>query len=466
MKNDHEIIVGLDIGTTKIACFIGQRNDEGTVTVLGYGKTESKGVERGTVANYIDASKSIKKAVDIASDKAGIDVDEVYVGVAGQHIRSRQNVGSVMLPNGKNYVDQEDIDKLINDQRRMMMGPGEEIIHVFPQTFYADGEELSQNINPIGVACKELKAKFHIVSGLTRNLILIRESVRAAGYKIKGVVLEPIASSYAILDDTDRTAGTAIVDIGGGTTDIALFFEGIIRHTSVIPLAGNVITNDIKTGCKVLKNHAEALKTKFGCCLPETVNENDIISIPGLHYQPPIEIGMKTLACIIKDRTHQILEMVNYEITESGYAQELIGGIVLTGGGSKLKSIKELTEFTTSIPARVGLPNTHLAKDTPKEIIDPMYSTGIGLLLYGIEESEMEERRRNGEIVEEEEPIANPNEILGKPSGAPVETPVSDPEPGKKKHEAKDSKGKNPFKSVSSWLTKIFTEENVDEDDL
>ena len=412
MNNEKDIIAGLDIGTTKIACFIGQRGENDKIKIIGFGKAESKGVERGVVKNIKETAVSITKAVDAASEQAGITVREVYVGIAGQHIKSIQNMGTVMIPENHKLIEQEDLDRLIDDQHNIMLNPGEDIIHVFPQNYVVDGEELSLEGSPVGVAGKQLKANFHIVTGNTMNLVSIHDSVKRAGLTIKGVVLEPVASSYAVLDDNDMNAGVALVDIGGGTTDIAIFHDGIIRHTTVLPLAGNAITKDIKESCKILLSQAETLKTRFGSCIPQNVSENDIISIPGLRTQPPREISMYTLSTIIKARTETIIEQVDYEIKKSHLEKHLIAGIVLTGGGAQLRHIKELTEYTTGIDTRIGLPDEHLDKDTDPEIINTMYSTGIGLVLYGF--MELDEKRRHEQEVggtqEEEiqEPVAEP----------------------------------------------------------
>lgn len=456
----NEIIVGLDIGTTKIACFIGQRGENGKVKILGYSKTESLGVERGVVRNIKLTSDSIRKAVMAASDMAGVDVDEVYVGIAGQHIKSVRGQGSIMVPSEHKYIEQEDVDRLIEDQRHIMLRPGEEIIHVFPQTYSVDGEELGNDLDPVGVAGNKLEGTFHIVTGNTTNLQNIHQSVTLADLKVKGVVLEPIASSYAVLDDGDREAGVALVDIGGGTTDIAIFYEGIIRHTAVLPLAGNAITNDIKEGCMIMRPQAEALKTRFGSCLPQNVNADDIISIPGIRNQPPREISMKTLAGIIKARTENILEQVAYEIGQSGFDKRLIGGVVLTGGGARLKHIKELSEFITSTDSRIGLPDEHLDRETPDELIHPMFSTGIGLVLYGIEQSELEQAR-NG-VREDSKTEYAP---LPTPDSQPVDTTPKAPEP-EPAEEPRKKKKRLFDKSFSEYFNRIFKEDIDASDDM
>ncbi len=418
---NNPIIVGLDIGTTKIACFVGQRDEESDkVRILGYGKTESRGVDHGIVINIIETSDSIRKAVALAADQANVDIKEVYVGIAGQHIKSMQNQGSIMIPGDHSYITEEDIEKLIDDQLNIMLPPGEQIIHILPQNYIVDGEMLNVEINPVGVAGKQLKANFHIVTGNDTNILNIRKAVERAGLQIKLFVLEPIASAFAVLDKEERHNGVAIVDIGGGTTDIAIFHEGNIHHTSVLPMAGKSITTDIKEGCNITQKDAERIKTRFGCCMPQSVDERDIISIPGIHSQPPREIPLKTLAGIIKARTEAILDQVAYEISLSGYDKRLIDGVVLTGGGAQLGHIKELADYTLGKYTRIGIPNTHLTKETPVELLEPMYATGIGLVLYGINEVEKAEKEAQAATAQEE-PVAEP---------APAaEEPVATPEP-------------------------------------
>ena len=357
MKN---YIVGLDIGTTKIACFVGERTEKGRLRIVGFGKTESIGVERGIVKNIRSTADSIRRAVSDASEMAKFDIEEVYVGIAGQHIKSRSNQGSVMIPQEHRLIEKADVDRLIEDQYRIMLDPGEEIIHVFPQCYIVDNDQLDPDIDPVGVAGKCLVANFHIVTGNTGNVHNIRDAVAEAGLKIKGVVLEPIASAYAVLSDVDKAAGVALVDIGGGTTDIAIFQDGIIRHTTVLPLAGNVITNDIRDTCKILKHQAESLKTRFGSCLPSNVSQDDIIAIPGIRNQAPREISVKTLAAIINARMRTLLEQVQYEIQSSGFERQLIAGVVLTGGGAQLKHIREYSELIMGIDTRIGFPDEHM----------------------------------------------------------------------------------------------------------
>ena len=446
-------IVGLDIGTTKIACFIGERVENGKIRIVGFGRTESIGVEHGIVRNILSTADSIRRAVSDASEMAKYEVDEVYVGIAGHHIKSRSNQGSVMIPDTHRLIEKADVDRLIDDQYRIMLDPGEEIIHVFPQSYIVDNEKLGPDIDPVGVAGKCLMANFHIVTGNTANVHNIRDAVAEAGLRVKGVVLEPIASALAVLDDGDKAAGVALVDIGGGTTDIAIFQEGIIRHTSVLPLAGNVITNDIHNNCKIPRHQAENLKTKFGSCLPSNVNQDDIIAIPGIRNQAPREISVKTLATIINARMRLILEQVLYEIQVSGFERQLIGGVVLTGGGANLRHIKEYSELIIGLDSRIGFPNDHLDEDNSPyadELCHPMYATGVGLVIYGILETE-----------------AKAHEAAEKTSAEAKAAPQPEPEP-QEETPAKPAKSKKKpktdyVKSITDWLTRTFTEDGLSE---
>ncbi|MBR1549397.1 MAG: cell division protein FtsA [Bacteroidales bacterium] len=458
---ENEIIVGLDIGTTKIACFVGMRGESGKVKILGFGKTDSKGVEHGVVKSVTETADSIRRAVAEAADQADVDIDEVYVGIAGQHIKSRPSHGSVMIPSDHRLIEQEDVDRLIAEQYNTLLEPGEEIIHIFPQQYIVDREPLSREIYPVGVVGKTLEANFHMVTANVQNLQYIKYAVQDAGLKIKDVVLEPVASAKAVLDDSDRDAGVAMVDIGGGTTDIAIFHDGIIRHTSVLPLAGNAITNDIREGCNILKKQAESLKVKFGSCLVQAVSENDVISIPGIRSQAPREIYVKTLAGIINARTKMILEQVDYEIKLSGFDKKLIAGVTLTGGGAQLKNIKELCELITTTDTRIGIPNEHLEPDSVSfaELAHPMYATGIGLVLFGIEQSESEHTE---EPEEEATPVDNSRvdifaDMGVEPSEDPTPASQDIPEKPAKKEKSKEKKG-NFEKKISRFIRDVFNE--------
>ena len=456
---ENEIIVGLDIGTTKIACFVGIRGESSKLKILGYGKTDSDGVEHGVVRNVELAGRSIRKAVEQAANQANVDIDEVWVGIAGQHIKSRPSHGYITIPSDHELITEEDVNRLTEEQFKTMLEPGEEIIHVFPQRYIVDRVELSRDIPPVGVAGKTLEADFHMVTANVTDLRNIKYAVQAAGLHIKDVVLEPYASSLAVLDAGDRDAGVAMVDIGGGTTDIAIFYDNIIRHTSVIPLAGNAITNDIRENCAILRNQAESLKVKFGSCLVQAVSENDVISIPGIRSQAAREISVKTLASIINIRAKMIMEQIDYEIKLSGYEKKLIGGVVLTGGGAKLKNIGDLCSLVTATETRVGVPNEHLDPTSAgyEELAHPMYATGIGLVLFGLDECE-NKGRETAEELKDKKPNDGHIDIFEGMEETVEKIPEIKEQPAKKEPKVR----KNLWDSIGKRISTIILDEGID----
>jgi len=393
-EKDSPIVVGLDIGTTKICVTVGRRSGAKKIEILGVGKAESSGVSRGVVANIQKTVNSILQAVEEASSQSNVDIKVVNVGIAGQHIKSIQHRG-ILTRRDENEINRLDIERLIEDMYKLVLPPGEEIIHVLPQEFTIDNEPGIKD--PIGMAGRRMEANFHIISGHVSAIKNIKKCIDNASLEVQDLILEPLASSEAVLDEADKDAGVVLVDIGGGTTDVAIFHEGIIRHTAVIPLGGNIVTEDIKQGCSVLRNQAELLKIRFGSALADENKENEVICVPGLRGREPKEISVKNLAYIIQARMEEIVEHVYYEIKSSGYENKLIGGIVVTGGGAQLKHLVQLVEYITGIDCRVGFPNEHLAKNEvlPKTIYDelksPLYATGIGLLIKGILAEEVQE---------------------------------------------------------------------------
>lgn len=375
------IIVGLDIGTTKICAIVGKRNEVGKVEILGMGKSESLGVMRGVVANIEKTVNSIKEAVAEAENKSNVVIEEVYVGIAGQHIKSLQHRGMITRSNTNDEISQADINAIIKDMYKLAMPPGEEIIHVIPQEFIIDNEQGIKE--PIGMSGIRLEANCHIITGLVTAANNIHKCVTKAGLKPVDLILEPLASAEAVLTEEEKEAGVVLVDIGGGTTDVAIFQDGIIRHTAVIPFGGNVITEDIKEGCTIIRSQAELLKIKFGSALAKQMKDNEIVSIPGLRGREPKEISVKNLASIIQARMEEIIENVYYEIKNSGFEKKLIAGIVITGGGSQLKHITQLVEYITGMDTRIGYPNEHLGQGYD-EVKSPMYATGVGLVLKGM----------------------------------------------------------------------------------
>ncbi|MCX6271151.1 MAG: cell division protein FtsA [Bacteroidetes bacterium] len=396
-----DIIVGLDIGTTKIAVIVGRKNEYGKIEILGYGRTESIGVKRGVVSNIEDTVRSISAAVKTAEETSGVQIKNVYVGIAGQHIKSLQHKGSLIRNSGEDEITQEDLDKLNENMYKLVMPPGEEIIQVIAQEYIVDGEQGIKQ--PIGICGVSLEANCHIITGQTAAVKNIYRCIRKAGLEVTGMMLEPLASAAAVLSEEEEEAGVVLVDIGGGTTDIAIFQDGIIRHTAVIPFGGDVITDDIREGCHIIRKHAEELKIKFGSCLASENRDEEIVAIPGLRGRPAREISLRNLAKIVEARMEEIIHFIINEIKNSGYEKKLIGGIVLTGGGAMMKHLAQLTEFMTGFDTRIGYPNEHLGKEVPDEMASPMYATGVGLVFLGLEKSEKERRKLLGyeEVVEE-----------------------------------------------------------------
>jgi cell division protein FtsA len=381
-----QVIVGLDIGTTKIACFVGRINEHGKIEILSMGKSDSLGVSRGVVTNIDKTITSIVAAVKEAQEMVVGDliIRSVNVGIAGQHIKSYQHRGMLTRINIEDEISQKDIDRLIDDMYRLSMEPGEEIIHVLPQEFIVDNEQGIKD--PIGMSGVRLEANFHTITGHVSAARNINRCVERAGLVVKDTILEPLASADAVLADEEKDAGVVLVDIGGGTTDIAIFHEGIIRHTAVIPFGGNIITEDIKEGCTILKKQAEELKVRFGSALQSESMDNEVVCIPGIMGKNPKEISLKNLAGIIQARMEEIIEQVYFEIKNSGFEKKLIAGIVVTGGGAQMKHLPQLFEYITGMDTRIGYPTQHLgSENTIENLTSPMYSTGIGLVLKGFQ---------------------------------------------------------------------------------
>ncbi|MBB6326042.1 cell division protein FtsA [Algoriphagus iocasae] len=405
MENER-LIVGLDIGTTKICAIIGRKNEFGKLEVLGMGKAVSDGVNRGVVTNIDKTVHAIQKAVEDASEMADVDIVEVIVGIAGQHIQSKIVHGSIMRTPTEDEITVEDVRRLSSDMENIVVPPGNSIIHVMPQDYTVDYEGGIKD--PVGMSGTRLEADFHIITAQTTAINNINRCVRRANLTSKQLILEPLASSLSVLSEEEKEAGVCLVDIGGGTTDIAIFYENIIRHTAVIPLGGNIITTDIKEGCMVMQNQAELLKTRFGKAIANEANPNEIVSIPGLRNRPPKEISIRNLASIIEARMEEIIEIVQNEIMQSGHYKKLAAGIVLTGGGSQLQCISQLFEYMTGLDTRIGYPNEHLGRSVVEEVKSPMYATSVGLVLAGFkslderEEGYKKRRANEGPIVRQE----------------------------------------------------------------
>ncbi|MCL2040936.1 MAG: cell division protein FtsA [Bacteroidales bacterium] len=402
MEQPNVCVVSLDIGTTKIAAIVGRRNEYGKIEVLGHGRAESGGVIRGIVCNIENTIKSIKDAVQQAKEESGVEIKYVYVGIAGQHICSRQQPGHLIrTKGGEEVITEQELQDMCDNIYNIGLKPGEEIIDIIPQEYTIDGE--SGITDPVGMIGNSIQASYHVIIGQTAAARNICTCVTQAGLETLDLILEPIASASAVLSADEKEMGVALVDIGGGTTDLAIFYNGIIRHTKVIPLGGDIVTNDVKEGCSILKRQAEELKIKFGSAFADENKSNEYVSIAGLQGRAPKEISVKNLAHIIQARMEEIMEYVKTEIKMSGYAHKLGGGIVLTGGGSLLKHVVQLTQYVTGMDVRIGYPNEHLSNNQNVKVIsNPIFSTGIGLIVEGFAEldKEMKKNEKNPNIID------------------------------------------------------------------
>ena len=408
--NNSDIIVGLDIGTTKVSIIIGRRNKFNKIEILGTGKSLSSGVSRGIVSNIDKTVNSIKLALEEVEKKDNIKIRDVVVGIAGQHIKSLQHRGEIVRDNIEIEIGQNDIDKLKDNMFKLITIPGEEVIHVIPQEYTVDGEDGIQD--PKGMAGVKLEANFHVITAQVGAVRNIMRCVEKAGLSPKELILEPFASAIATLDEDELREGVALVDIGGGTTDVAIFLDKIIRHTAVIPFGGNIVTKDIKTGLSILDKQAELLKIKFGSAMYTDDQENVMVSIPGLRGREPKEIAVKNLSEIIGARMKEIIDLVYHEIKVSGYENKLMTGIVLTGGGSQLKNLQQLVSFISAKETRIGYPNEHLSSESKDLVTSPMFSTGVGLVLKGFENkvSSFQNDKNEDNKIDEKKP----NSLLAK----------------------------------------------------
>jgi cell division protein FtsA len=454
--SEGKIIVGLDIGTTKVACIVGRKAENGKIEILGYGKTISTGVRRGVVTNIFDTVEAIKTAVKQASDQSGVEINRVSVGIAGQHIKSLQHRGVLMRDNHETEISEAELERLRNDTFKINMTPGEEIIDVIRQDTYVDGELAT---NPVGMLGNKIEANFHVIIGQTSAAKNIIKCIQSAGLDMDYMILEPIASAQAVLDDDEKDAGVVLIDIGGGTTDIAIFKDKKIQHTAVIPFGGNIITEDICSGCSIIKHYAEEVKVKFGSALASENRDDEVVSIPGIRGREPKEISFKSLAHIIQARLEEIFELVKYEIQKAKTDNQLIAGIVLTGGGAMMKHIQQLAEFKTGLEVRIGYPNEHLNQTEMKELSSPMYSTSIGIVIETIARMEHDEFLQASKAAEESRLKAKQEK----------EMPSKDTEAKDSDSETAETDSKKPprkgidLKKIVTSFTEFFTpDENLE----
>jgi cell division protein FtsA len=415
LNKEPELVVALDIGTTKVVAIAGMKNDLNQIEILGYGMVKSEGVRRGVVVNIDKTVKAITDVIDMAEKRAKYEFQVVNVGIAGEHIKSLHHRGILTREDAQKEIQQEEIDRMIQEMYKLALPAGDKILHVFPQEFTVDNEE--GVLEPVGMSGSRVEGNFHVITGSMAAANNITRCIERSQLKVSEMVLEPVGSAAAVLSKEEMEAGVALVDIGGGTSDVTIFQEGIIRHTAVIPFGGEIITKDIKEGCSVMWNQAEKLKTKFGSALSSEIVDNRIITIPGVKGIAPKEISEKNLAKIIQSRMEEIFDLILFEIRRSGYERKLIGGIVLTGGGSLMKNIAYLAQYHTGFPARVGLPTENLNERRFKDLSSPVYATSIGLLIHGINNLDV----TNGTVVfdedrEDEKPQDN-HEEEGKKGG-------------------------------------------------
>lgn len=448
------IIVGLDIGTTKIAVIAGRKNEQGKLDIVGFGSAPSNGVQHGQVLNIDQTVKAIRVAVDnCLKSNPSLDIHDVYVGIAGHHIKSLQTRGDMVRQNPEIEIQRYEIDQLIENQRKTFIPAGDEIIDVIPQDFYVDN---FQNIKePVGHNGVKVGANFHIITGDKNAIRNINRAVTRSELNTKDLVLQPLASSSAVMSDLDLEAGVAILDIGGGTSDLAVFYEGILKHTAVIPFGGENITNDIRLGLGVLRHQAEALKKQFGSAITDEAKANAYITINGLKGMPSKQISVKTLAGIIQARMSEILDFVSYHLKQVGLDNRMLnGGIILTGGGSQLKNLIQLTEYVTGLNARLGLPNEHLTPNHIDQLKSPMYSTCLGLVLKGCNDYET-----SGEYIIEDEEVAVdiPEEFLSNEADSPTEVPAN---PGGKKGVGVADFWEKMRGKIKDGLKELFAEES------
>jgi cell division protein FtsA len=436
MHMENKTVAAIDIGTTKIVTIVGTKNEKNKIKILAFSKAESRGVKRGTVMNFEDTVNAIQKTVNEVAEKTGKPLSDVFVGIAGQHVKSIRNRGYINRDSSDEEITRADIQALVDDMYKIPVDVGEEIIHVLPQNFIVDNEH---NIkNPVGMPGKRLEANFNIVIGQLSSAKNIEKCVNRVGLKVRDLILEPIASAEAVVTEDEKEAGVALIDIGGGTTDIAVYYDGIIRHTAVIPFGGNVVTEDIKQGCSILMRQAELLKVQFGSALGAIAPDDKVVTIPGISGREPKEISFRNLAYIIQSRMEEIIDAASFEIENSGFSDQLSAGIVLTGGGALLNHLPQLVKYRTGHDVRIGLPNEHLAIDPDAEVNHPMFSTAVGLILKGFEQNETGQTKYSDLVIEHIEDLP-------------------DPVPEEKKH----STSKNLFDNLKKHITKIFEEDDT-----
>lgn len=377
-NNNRQMIVGLDIGTSKVVAIVGEISEAREIEIIGIGNHPSRGMKKGVVVNIESTVKSIQRAVEEAELMAGCQINSVYAGIAGSHIRSLNSHGIVAIRDRE--VAQSDVDRVIDAAKAVAIPADQRILHVLPQEFVIDQQEGIRE--PVGMSGVRLESKVHLVSGAVSAAQNIIKCVRRCGLDVDDVILEQLASSYSVLTEDEKELGICLVDIGGGTTDIAIFTEGAIRHTAVIPIAGDQVTNDIAVALRTPTQHAEEIKIKYACALRQLANPDDTIEVAGVGDRPPRRLARQTLAEVVEPRYEELLSLVYAELRRSGFEDICAAGVVLTGGSSKMEGVAELAEEVFHMPARLGFPQ-HV-QGLADVVRNPIHATGVGLLLFGL----------------------------------------------------------------------------------
>lgn len=394
-QSASQIIVGLDIGTSKVVAIVGELGTDGSIEVIGLGSCPSRGLKKGVVVNIESTVQAIQRAVEEAELMAGCQIDAVYAGIAGSHVRSLNSHGIVAIRDKE--VTRADIDRVIDAAQAVAIPADQKVLHIVPQEYLIDSQEGVKE--PLGMSGVRLEAKVHLVTCAVNAVQNIEKCVRRCGLDARDVILEQLASSYAVLTEDEKELGVCMVDIGGGTTDIAVFTEGAVRHTAVIPIAGDQVTNDIAMALRTPTQNAEELKMKYACALTQLAGSDETIMVPGVGDKAPRSLSRQALAEVVEPRYDELFTLVQAELRRSGYEDVLAAGIVLTGGSSKMEGVAELAEEIFHKPVSIGLPRG--VKGLTDIVRNPIYATGVGLLMYG-RTQEQQHRQRGGRRVTQE----------------------------------------------------------------
>ena len=387
-QSGNNMIVGLDIGTSKVVAIVGEVNADGSLSIIGIGRHRSRGLKKGTVVNIESTVQSIQRAIEEAELMAGCRIHSVYAGIAGSHIRSMNSHGIVAIRDREVYP--ADIERVIDAAQAVAIPADQKILHILPQEFIIDSQEGVKE--PLGMSGVRLEAKVHLVTCANNAYQNIEKCIRRCGLEVDEIILEQLASSYSVLTEDEKELGVCLIDIGGGTTDIAIFTEGAIRHTGVIPIAGDQVTNDIAMAPRTPTEYAEDLKIKYACALAQLASPDDMINVPGVGDRPSRELSRQALADVVEPRYDELFHLIQAEIRHSGYADVLAAGLVFTGGTSKMEGVVELAEEIFHLPVRIGMPTE--VQGLTDIVRNPTYSTGVGLLMYGMKHLQQQQNRQ------------------------------------------------------------------------